>query len=101
MHSSDRALLQRPYTNASVDGAYRVLRTVNPSPYMYYLTLPDERGGPLVTPRLWSGAEAAGVGPIRSLVAAIPRRTIAFLPPNSPRTRSEILVNVMLVDLAQ
>ena len=32
-------------TNASGVDVYRVLRTVNPSPYMYYLDLPDERGG--------------------------------------------------------
>ena len=32
-------------TEASGVDVYRVLRTVNPSPYMYYLDLPDERGG--------------------------------------------------------
>ena len=32
-------------TDASGVDVYRVLRTVNPSPYMYYLDLPDERGG--------------------------------------------------------
>ncbi len=32
-------------TDASGVDVYRVLRTVNPSPYMYYLRLPDGRGG--------------------------------------------------------
>jgi anthranilate synthase component 1 len=32
-------------TGASGLDVYRVLRTVNPSPYMYYLRLPDGRGG--------------------------------------------------------
>ncbi|WP_075889642.1 MULTISPECIES: chorismate-binding protein [Actinomyces] len=32
-------------TDASGLDVYRVLRTVNPSPYMYYLRLPDGRGG--------------------------------------------------------
>lgn len=32
-------------TNTSGVDVYRVLRTINPSPYMYYLDLPDERGG--------------------------------------------------------
>ena len=32
-------------TSASGIDVYRVLRTVNPSPYMYFLDLPDEKGG--------------------------------------------------------
>ncbi|MCD4557405.1 chorismate-binding protein [Schaalia sp. lx-100] len=39
-------LSQRADVHTDVDGVnvYRVLRTVNPSPYMYYLRLPDGRG---------------------------------------------------------
>ena len=40
-------LSQRLDVDTDVSGldVYRVLRTVNPSPYMYYLCLPDGRGG--------------------------------------------------------
>ena len=95
-------------TDASGVDVYRVLRTVNPSPYMYYLDLPDERGGhyevvgsspeTLVKAegrRVWT-YPIAGSRP-RGADSAQDRRLAAELL-EDPKELSE---HVMLVDLAR
>lgn len=101
---------QRMDVEASADplDVYRVLRSINPSPYMYYLALPDRRGGPYevvgsspetlvkVEGRaIWSyplaGSRPRGAGPAED--RALVRELLA-----DPKEISE---HVMLVDLAR
>ncbi|WP_073983357.1 chorismate-binding protein [Actinomyces bouchesdurhonensis] len=95
-------------TNASGVDVYRVLRTVNPSPYMYYLDLPDDRGGHVEVVgsspetlvkaqgrRVWT-YPIAGSRP-RGVNSAEDHRLAAELL-EDPKELSE---HVMLVDLAR
>lgn len=95
-------------TTADPFDVYRVLRSINPSPYMYYLSLPDEHGEPYqvvgsspetlvkVEGRtIWSyplaGSRPRGAGPAQD--RALVRELLA-----DPKEISE---HVMLVDLAR
>ena len=95
-------------TEASGVDVYRVLRTVNPSPYMYYLDLPDEHGGHV---------EVVGSSP-ETLVKAQGRRVWTYpIAGSRPRGADsaqdhrlaaelledpkELSEHVMLVDLAR
>ena len=97
-------------TDASGVDVYRVLRTVNPSPYMYYLDLPDERGGTTRSSassrRRWSRRRSARAGTLhpdsparapRGADSAQDHRLAAELL-EDPKELSE---HVMLVDLAR
>lgn len=95
-------------TNASALDVYRVLRTVNPSPYMYYFELQDDAGREFAV----VGASPESLATVRDgQVSTFPiagSRARGATPEEDKRLEEELLADpkersehVMLVDLAR
>ena len=83
---------------------YRVLRQVNPSPYMYFVRHPEVHAGRLVARADGAAARRPGHLPARSpapATGAAPTRTTAASAPSCSEHPKELAEHVMLVDLAR